>query len=213
MKNPPLNKIIEPLLKEYDPEWFARSNKRDPYRILVSCLLSLRTKDEVTMPATERLFSLADTPGRMAKLKERTVAKAIYPVGFYNIKAKRILEISRTLIKKFDSTVPDDIDTLLTLKGVGRKTANLVVSLGYGKPGLCVDTHVHRISNRLGLVKTRTPHETEFALREILPQRYWMPLNNILVRHGQKVCKPISPLCSRCLIGRYCRKVGVARSR
>ena len=213
MRNPPLNRIVECLLKEYDSEWFARSNKRDPYRILVSCLLSLRTKDEVTIPATERLFSLADTPGKMVKLKERTVAKVIYPVGFYNVKAGRILEISRTLIKKFDSTVPDDIDTLLTLKGVGRKTANLVVSLGYGKPGLCVDTHVHRISNRLGLVKTRTPHETEFALRKILPQRYWMPFNNILVRHGQKVCRPISPLCSRCMIGRYCRKVGVARSR
>jgi len=213
VRNPPLNIIIGRLLETYDPEWFAKSNKRDPYRILVSCLLSLRTKDEVSIPATERLFSLADTPGKMVKLKERTVAKVIYPVGFYNRKAERIIGISRTLIEKFGSKVPDDIDTLLTLKGVGRKTANLVVSLGYGKPGLCVDTHVHRISNRLGLVKTRTPHETEFALRKLLPQKYWIPFNNVLVRHGQKICRPISPLCGKCMIERYCRKVGVSRSR
>ncbi len=213
MTNPRIQKIAQTLVKQYDPEWFAKNNKRDPYRILISCLLSLRTKDEVTFPATERLFSLADTPEEMIKLRERDIAKVIYPVGFYNIKAKRIIEISKTLIERFGSRVPDEIDTLLTLKGVGRKTANLVVSLGYGKPGLCVDTHVHRISNRLGIVRTKTPHQTEFALRRILPRRYWIPFNNVLVRHGQEVCRPISPICSHCIIKKSCRKVGVQRSR
>ncbi len=213
MTNPTIQKIARTLIKQYDPEWFAKENKRDPYRILISCLLSLRTKDEVTFPATERLFSLADTPDKMLSLRERDIAKVIYPVGFYNVKAKRILEISRTLIERFGSVVPADIDTLLTLKGVGRKTANLVVSLGYGKPGLCVDTHVHRISNRLGIVRTRTPYQTEFALREVLPRKYWIPFNSVLVRHGQEVCRPLSPICSRCIIRKLCRRKGVQRSR
>lgn len=208
-----MEKIVEALIVRYDPDWFSRKNKRDPYRILISCLLSLRTKDEVTIPATERLFSLAGTPGKMVRLPEKRIARTIYPVGFYNVKAKRIREISGEIIRRFDSRVPDDIETLLTLKGVGRKTANLVVSLGYGKPGICVDTHVHRISNRLGIVKTKTPHGTEFALREILPARYWIPFNNIFVRHGQEVCKPISPLCSACLIGKLCPRAGVTVSR
>ena len=213
MRESRLRKIVQKLSQQCDPDWFAKNNKRDPYRILISCLLSLRTKDEVTFPATERLFSLARTPQKMVTLKERDIAKVIYPVGFYNIKAKRILEISTTLIDRFNSQVPDDIDTLLTLRGVGRKTANLVVSVGYGKPGLCVDTHVHRISNRLGIVKTKTPNETEFALRKVLPQKYWISFNNLLVRHGQKVCRPISPFCSICIIERYCQRVGLEKFR
>ncbi|MEW5806053.1 MAG: endonuclease III [Acidobacteriota bacterium] len=205
--------IVDTLIRRYDPDWFSRKNRKDPYRILISCLLSLRTKDEVTLPATERLFALARTPDEMMKLKERRIVQIIYPVGFYNVKAKRIIEISKTLVEKYGSRVPDDLETLLTLKGVGRKTANLVISLGYGKPGICVDTHVHRISNRIGIVRTKTPHQTESALRKILPMQYWIPFNNVLVRHGQEICKPISPLCSACLIEKLCRKLGVTTSR
>jgi endonuclease-3 len=206
-------KIASALIEHYDPQWFAKINKRDPFRILISCIISHRTKDEVTGPATDRLFSIADTPEKMLKIKESRIARVIFPAGFYNTKAKTIRNVCRSLIEKFDSKVPDDIDTLITLKGVGRKTANLVVSLGYGKPGICVDTHVHRISNRLGIVKTKTPVQTEFVLRRKLPRKYWIPFNNILVKHGQEICKPISPICSGCAIKRNCPRVGVGRYR
>ncbi len=206
-------KIASALIEFYDPHWFARINRRDPFRILISCILSQRTKDEVTAPATERLFTIADTPEKMLQLRESRIARVIFPVGFYKTKAKTIRGVCRSLIEKYDSKVPDDIDTLLTLKGVGRKTANLVVSLGYGKPGICVDTHVHRISNRLGIVKTKTPFQTEFELRKTLPQKYWIPFNNVLVRHGQEICKPISPICSSCAIKKNCPRVGVERHR
>ena len=189
------------------------ADSHDPFRILVSCLLSLRTKDEVTGQASARLFRLADSPARILKLRETTIARLIYPVGFYRTKAKVIRGVCRTLTEKYDGRVPDDLDELLKLKGVGRKTANLVVSLGFGKPAICVDTHVHRISNRWGYVKTRTPEETEQALRRKLPQRYWIIFNDMLVSFGQNICKPISPLCSRCPVERYCAKVGVTRHR
>ena len=149
----------------------ALPEKNRPFRVLISCLLSLRTKDQVTFPASERLFARAKTPEAMEKLEPLEIQKIIYPVGFYRTKAKLIPEICRTLIREYRGLVPDEIDELLKFKGVGRKTANLVVSVGYGKPGICVDTHVHRISNRLGLVKTKDPHATEFALRKILPKR------------------------------------------
>ena len=187
--------------------------RRDPFEILISTVLSLRTKDEVTAVATERLFQLADTPARMLRLSEEAIGKAIYPVGFYRNKARTIREICGELIGRFDSRVPDDIDTLLTLRGVGRKTANLVVSLGYGKPGMCVDTHVHRISNRLGYVATKTPEETEFALRAKLPRTYWADYNTLMVTFGRQVCRPVSPLCSRCPVSRFCDRRNVARSR
>jgi endonuclease III len=189
------------------------SAERDPFKVLVSCILSLRTKDEVTGAASQRLFGLAGSPGALAKLSVKNIEKAIYPVGFYRVKAGRIREISRVIIEKYHSRVPDSIDELLTLEGVGRKTANLVVTLGYDKPGICVDVHVHRICNRWGLVKTKTPHETEFALREILPVRYWKELNGMLVAFGQGICRPVSPLCSQCLIRTFCGRVGVQRSR
>ncbi|MEE9522283.1 MAG: endonuclease III [candidate division NC10 bacterium] len=185
----------------------------DPFRILISCLLSLRTKDEVTGEASARLFRRADTPVRMLRLRERTIARLIYPVGFYRTKAKVIRGVCRTLIDDYGGRVPDSLDELLKLKGVGRKTANLVVAVGYGKPGICVDTHVHRISNRWGYVKTRTPEETEQALRRKLPRRHWIVFNDLLVSFGQNICKPISPLCSRCLVERHCARVGVTRSR
>ncbi len=185
----------------------------DPFVILISTLLSLRTKDEVTAEATDRLFALAKTPAEMLALPEEVISKAIYPVGFYRTKAKTILDTCRLLMDKFHSTVPDDLDTLLTIKGVGRKTANLVISLGFDKEGICVDTHVHRISNRLGYVKTKTPEQTEFALRDKLPKRFWKIYNTLMVAFGRQTCKPISPLCSTCPIHTYCDRVGVAKSR
>jgi endonuclease-3 len=186
---------------------------RDPFRILIACLLSLRTKDATTGPASERLFRLADSPAAMLRLTPRQIERAIFPVGFYRTKARVILGVCRDLIGRFQTRVPDTIDQLLTLKGVGRKTANLVVTVGYGKPGICVDTHVHRISNRWGYVRTRTPDETERALRARLPRRYWIPYNDLLVTFGQNVCLPVSPRCSGCPVRALCPQVGVTRSR
>ena len=186
---------------------------KSPFLVLISCILSLRTKDETTLPASERLFKLADAPQKMLKLSAKEIEQAIYPVGFYRTKARNILGICRDLIEKHNGLVPDDIDVLLTFKGVGRKTANLVLTEGFGKLGVCVDTHVHRISNRLGYVKTKTPEETEWALRKKLPQKYWIAYNATLVTWGQNVCKPISPLCSQCPLKSFCRRVGVEKSR
>jgi len=156
---------------------------------------------------------MAQTPEALSKLAVEKIQKAIYPVGFYRVKARRIKDLGEKIVEKYQGKVPDTIEELLTLKGVGRKTANLVVTLGYDKPGICVDTHVHRITNRWGLIKTKNPAQTEFALREILPVRYWKKLNGYLVAFGQGVCKPISPLCSRCKIRASCARVGVGRSR
>jgi endonuclease-3 len=185
----------------------------NPFKVLISCILSLRTQDTTTGPASERLFAIADTPAKMRDLTEETIEKAIYPVGFYRNKARQIIEICRVLGDRYDGIVPDEIDELLKLKGVGRKTANLVVTLGFGKPGICVDTHVHRICNRLGYVATRTPDETEFALREKLPSEYWLQINDLLVTYGQHLCRPISPHCSICRLYRYCERRGVDRFR
>jgi endonuclease-3 len=184
-----------------------------PFVILISTILSLRTKDEVTAKAAERLLALARTPEEMLELSEGKIIKAIYPVGFYRTKAKTILHISKELLDRFHSRVPDTIEQLLTLKGVGRKTANLVVALGYNKEGLCVDTHVHRISNRMGYVKTKTPEETEYALRKKLPSKYWLRYNTLMVAFGRHVCVPISPFCSRCHVFAYCDRVNVVKSR
>lgn len=186
---------------------------RDPFRVLISCIISLRTKDEVTDQASARLFAKADTPRQMVKLRATEIASQIYPAGFYRNKAKHILEISRALLERYNGRVPDEIDELLTLKGVGRKTANLVVTMAYHKPGICVDTHVHRISNRLGWVQTTTPEKTEFALREILPRRYWIEINDQLVIFGQNICQPVSPWCSKCPLAQQCPKIGVGRRR
>ncbi len=188
-------------------------DKRDPFRVLVSTIISLRTKDEVTEQASRRLFELADTPEALGQLDVRRVERAIYPAGFYKTKARTLRDISRRLVHEYNGRVPDTIDELLTFKGVGRKTATLVVSLGYGIPAICVDTHVHRISNRLGLVETRNPDETEFALMDLLPRRYWISYNELLVTFGQQVCKPLSPHCSSCPVRRSCRRIGVERHR
>ena len=185
----------------------------DPFHVLISCLLSLRTKDEVTEKASRRLFQLGKTPQALLKLSIRTIEKAIYPVGFYHTKARTVQGVCRDLLNRFDGRVPDSLEELLSLKGVGRKTANLVVTLAFQKPGICVDTHVHRISNRLGYVKTKTPDQTEMVLRKKLPRRYWIEFNDLLVPFGQNLCKPISPLCSLCPIERLCPKVGVTYRR
>lgn len=184
-----------------------------PYTVLIACLLSLRTQDRTTHEAARRLFARAADPRAMLRLRRETIQRLIYPVGFYRTKARRILEISRLLLDRHGGHVPSTLEDLLQLPGVGRKTANLVVTVGYGKPGICVDTHVHRITNRWGYVRTRTPEQTEMALRRKLPRRYWIDLNELLVTYGQNLCTPISPWCSRCRIAVFCRRVGVVSSR
>jgi endonuclease-3 len=184
-----------------------------PFEILISTLLSLRTKDEVTIEATKRLFNKADNPFDMIKIKKEEIEKLIYPVGFYPTKAGRILEISKILIEKYNGEVPDSLENLLEFPGVGRKTANLVLAEGYNIPAICVDTHVHRISNRTGYVKTKTPDQTEQALREKLPKKYWIIYNEILVAFGQIICRPVSPFCSKCPVTQYCSKTGVDKHR
>lgn len=185
----------------------------DPFKVLVSTMLSLRTKDSTTEQACERLFSLASTPEGILGLPVGTIEKAIFPVGFYKTKAKSIREASALILERYGGKVPPDLDELLTLPGVGRKTANLVVILGYDGMGICVDTHVHRISNRWGYVRTKTPEETEFALRAKLPAEHWQRFNTLLVAFGRNICRPISPLCSQCPVEAHCDRVGVTKSR
>ncbi len=186
---------------------------KDPFKVLISTIISLRTKDEITEKASERLFSLADNPYDMLKIPEEEIQNAIYPAGFYKNKATTIKEICITLVEKYGGKVPDNLEELLSLKGVGRKTANLVLSEGFGKPAICVDTHVHRISNRLGIVKSKTPEETEKQLSEKIPVEHWNRINENLVAFGQAICKPISPLCSKCPVSDLCPKIGVKKHR
>ena len=180
---------------------------KNPYLVLIACILSLRTNDKTTYPATLRMLELAKTPKEMKNVSVEDLSKAIYPVGFYDNKARQIIELSKTIDEELGGKVPGEIEDLIKFKGVGRKTANLVLSLGFNKPAICVDVHVHRIFNRLGYIKTKTPEETEFALREKLPQKYWIDINTLLVTHGQNVCKPIKPKCSECPIVGYCAKI------
>jgi endonuclease-3 len=210
--------VLKAQVKGLDAPWLENmvntsSGQRDPFKVLISCILSLRTQDRTTGIASERLFAIAPDVKTMAALTVKRIEKVIYPVGFYKVKAERIKELCSVLIQQYNSKVPSDIDELLTLKGVGRKTANLVVTLGYRKPGICVDTHVHRITNRLGYIKTKTPEQTEFALRKTLPEEYWLEINGLLVAFGQGICKPISPHCTKCSINRFCDKAGVTKHR
>lgn len=191
----------------------SRESNRDPFRILIACLLSLRTKDKTTGEASGRLFALAHQPASMLALPLQKIEQAIYPVCFYRTKAKSIHAICRRLLDVYGGAVPDSIEELVTLSGVGRKTANLVVTVAFGKPGICVDIHVHRISNRWGYVKTTTPDETEEALRRKLPKLHWITFNDLLVPYGQHLCQPVSPFCSKCKLTEYCDRVGVTRSR
>lgn len=206
-------------LRRESPKWNApvltlmATQERDPFKTLIGCILSLRTKDQTTAAASRRLFAIATTPQEMVRIPLAKLQRTIFPVGFYRIKARVIRQISADLLAKFGAVVPDKIEDLLTLKGVGRKTANLVVTEAFRKPGICVDTHVHRISNRWGLLKTSSPDKTEMALREKLPQRYWLEYNPLLVAFGQTICSPVSPRCSQCPVESRCPRIGVERSR
>jgi endonuclease III len=191
----------------------AVERRRDPFRLLIACVISLRTRDEVTASASARLFGAAATPVQMAALSEARIARLIFPAGFYNTKARQIRAIARRLLAEHGGDVPADRDALLSLPGVGRKTANLVVGLAFGTPAICVDTHVHRISNRLGLVATRSPEQTEHALERVLQRHYWIEINDLLVTFGQHVCHPTSPRCSTCPLAVRCPRIGVTRSR
>ena len=187
--------------------------KHDPFRVLVSTVISLRTKDQVTLAASNKLFARADSPGTLMKVSENEIAGLIYPAGFYRTKARNLKRIAEILLEKFKGKVPEKMEDLLALPGVGRKTANLVRNLGFGLDGICVDTHVHRVSNRTGWVKTKSPLETETELMKILPRKHWIPINETLVRFGQHICTPVSPRCSICPIPEYCGREGVTRSR
>lgn len=184
-----------------------------PFKVLISCIISLRTKDDVTALASARIFARGETPQEIMMLSEEEIAQLIYPAGFYNTKAAQILLLSRRIVEEYDGAVPDSIDELLKFKGVGRKTANLVITLGFGKAGICVDTHVHRICNRLGYVETKTAEQTEWALRAQLPPEYWIEINDLLVAFGQNHCHPVSPRCSSCKLLGFCPRIGVKVSR
>lgn len=218
MKDNQIHKAIE-ILREKVQGWNPAyvddmgQRERDPYRVLIATILSLRTKDTVTAEVAPKLFAVADNPHDMVQHSPEAIAEVIQPVGFYRNKAKHILASSQMLIDDYGGQVPDDLDELLKLPGVGRKTANLVITAGFNKPGICVDVHVHRISNRWGYVETKTPEQTEFALREKLPHEYWIEYNGLLVAFGQNLCTPTSPWCSKCPIRQFCDRVGVERSR
>ncbi len=217
MKKEDIDRVVELLRDAYrqfkEPVVTLVAKDNDPYKVLVSTVLSLRTKDDVTHDASLRLFEKAPNIYALNRLTEEEIARLIYPVGFYKTKAKNLKKIARIIIEQHKGKVPDSLDELLKLPNVGRKTANLVLAKGYNIPAICVDIHVHRISNRLGLVKTKNPEETEFALRKILPKKYWIEFNDLLVPFGQNLCKPVSPYCSKCPIYEFCDRVGVERSR
>ena len=218
MKPDDIHRVMA-ILREESRSWrtpavtIVAEDSLSPYKVLVSCIISLRTKDEVTTHASKRLFEHAATPEAMQQLPAKEIAKLIYPAGFYRNKAEQILEISRRLVAEYGGRMPDTLDELLAFRGVGRKTANLVLTLGFGKKGICVDTHVHRICNRWGYVATRTPNATEMALRAQLPFEYWIEINDLLVAFGQNLCLPVSPRCSICRLYEFCARVGVTHSR
>lgn len=205
-----IDKVIKKLIEAKQPrrEFVQLMEEfKNPYLVLIACILSLRTNDLTTYPATLRMLEIGREPKDFACCDVEKLAKAIYPVGFYKNKAKQIVELSKIIVEKLDNKVPNTIEELVKFNGVGRKTANLVLAKGFGIPAICVDVHVHRICNRLGYVKTNTPEQTEFALREKLPKKYWLDVNTLLVTHGQNVCKPINPKCSECPIEKYCNKI------
>ena len=205
-----IDKIVQALIDAKQPrsefvELMERFN--DPYLVLIGCILSLRTNDKTTYPATLRMLELAKTPQEMSGVNVKDLAKAIYPVGFYENKARQIIELSRQIAEELDGKVPDEIEDLIKFNGVGRKTANLVLAKGFNKPAICVDVHVHRIFNRLGYIKTKNPEETEIELRKKLPHKHWLDINTLMVTHGQNICKPIKPQCENCPISEWCKKI------
>lgn len=207
------NATLKSIQKELPAVSYVAITKNDPYCVLISTILSLRTKDDVTLNASMRLFNRADTPEKMLKLSEDEIAKTIFPVGFYKTKAQRIIEISQTLMTKYGGKVPSTVEQLLELPGVGIKTANLTLNLGFNIDAICVDCHVHQISNRMGWIKTKTPEESEKVLQTVMPKKYWIPLNELLVSYGQEICTSVSPKCSMCSECGKCPKIGVNKSR
>jgi len=177
----------------------------DPFNILIGTILSARTKDENTTKVVSKLFTKYKSVKALANAKVRDVEKIIKSIGFYHVKAKRIIEVASIINTQFNGKVPDDLDTLITLPGVGRKTANCVLVYAFEKPAIPVDVHVHRISNRLGLVDTKTPEETELELMKKIPKKYWLQINDTFVMFGQNICKPISPMCNVCKIKKICK--------
>ena len=208
-----LKKLKKAVRKFRTPSVTVIAKKNDPFAVLVSCIISLRTRDEVTELASARLFTLAKLPAELLELSNAKIEKAIYPAAFYRNKTKSLKELCQVLVKEYSGQVPNKLEELLKLKGVGRKTANLTMILGHNKPGICVDIHVHRISNRWGYVKTKSPDETEMVLRAILPKRFWKGYNDLLVSFGQNLCKPVSPFCGSCPLEDQCPKIGVNRFR
>ena len=214
-----IEKVIK-ILKKESKKWkypfvsdWARVVK-DPFTTLISCLLSLRTKDETTAKASCRLLKKHNTPRKLLKLSNKEIEKLIYPVGFYKTKAKRIKEICKVLIEKYDGKTPDTFEELTKLKGVGPKTASIVVVYGFNKPHhIAVDSHVFQVTNRLGWVKTKTPEKTQIELEKFVPKKFWYDFNELFVQFGQNVCVPVSPFCSKCKISKYCPRIGVKRSR
>jgi endonuclease-3 len=213
--------ISEDLIKKLR-EFYKENNKtlidrvsteKDPFKVLISCILSQRSKDEMTEKITNDLFNIVNSPQDLLKIENEKLEKILYSIGFYKIKANRLKEVSKILIEKYNGLVPDKLNELLKLPGVGRKTANIVITKGFNKNGIAVDTHVHRISNRLGLVKTKRPEETEIKLKRLIPKKYWIELNDYLVNFGKNICTPISPKCSICPIEKYCKKAGVKKFR
>ena len=210
MNDKDIDKIVKTLkdAKQQKSEFVGLMDSfNDPYLVLIACILSLRTNDKTTYPATLRMLKIGKTPKEFAGCDEKTLAEAIYPVGFYANKAKQIIQLSKEILEKYNGKVPDSIEELVKFNGVGRKTANLVVARGFNKPAICVDVHVHRIFNRMVYVKTKNPEETEFALREKLPVKHWIDINTLIVTHGQNICKPQKPMCNICPISKYCDKL------
>jgi len=185
----------------------------DPFKILVACVLSLRTRDQTTALASERLFAISSDPCSMSEMSLKEIEKAIFPVGFFRTKSKQIQAMSQKICQDFNGKIPDILEDLLILPGVGRKTANLVLTVGHKRLGICVDTHVHRICNRWGYVVTKSPDKTEEVLRQKLPKKFWIPLNSLLVPFGQKICTPLSPWCSSCKLHQFCARIGVSKNR
>lgn len=214
MKIADVPKVNSVLKKEYSKRRapiveFIQMQTQDPFKVLISTILSARTKDECTTEVCERLFKKVDNPRDLKKIPLKSLEKLIFPIGFFRTKAKHLKQLPAALDENFNGKIPDGIDDLCKLPGVGRKTANLVRAVAFGKPAVCVDVHVHRICNRLGLLKTSTPFETEMKLRQILPEKYWITWNAFLVSYGQTICRPVSPKCSECKIYKYCARIGV----
>ena len=213
--NKDIPKVMDRLEREYikykQPTVRRTSKLRDPFKVLISCLLSLRTQDKNTEIASSNLFKIAETPEEIIKLPVRKLEKLIYSSGYYKKKARILKDVSKELIKRFNSEVPDNKEELLSIKGIGPKTANIVLCFAYGKKVIPIDVHCNRFPNRMGWVKTKTPEQTEQELMKILPKRYWKEFNTVVILHGQNICKSLSPLCSKCLVGKHCKKIGVKK--